>query len=435
MKQKNLYTPEAFTIGALFFICGLVTWLNATIIPFLKVACELSNFQSYFVTFAFYLAYAAVALPSLRLLEKTDTKSGMAMGLMAMSAGALIFVPAALLRTYPLFLLGLLASGAGLGLLQAAVSTYIAAPGTDENAPSGSSVANICSRVAGVAGTLAVGSVLFYKIDSFEASIRIAEGVSRAAELDTLAHKAVAPYLAIALALAAVAFWVKSLPRPTLNAGEKCTEQEKDTPDVDTFRLPRFWLGLLTLFLYVGAEVIGVGSISLYGKAVGMSFEVAKALPACWLFAALLGCLLGAFVVPRHICMERALAVCAALGVIFSVAAVNATGWLSVAFVALLGLSGSLVWPSVFSLSMKKMGKYAKLGAAILATGVAGGALLPLAYGYLADAAGYRQAYWILAPCYAAILLYAITNLPSAKKKHQSGIIQNMKEKAYALHR
>ncbi|MDR1342920.1 MAG: MFS transporter [Prevotellaceae bacterium] len=418
MKQKKFYAPETVTVGALFFICGFVAWLNATIIPFLKVACELSNFQSYFVTFAFYLAYAAVALPSLRLLEKTDARSGMAMGLMAMSAGALIFVPAALLRTYPLFLLGLLASGAGLGLLQAAAGPYAAALGAAESAPSCRSVTNICSRVAGVAGTLAVGGILFYKIDSFEASIRITEGVSRAAELDTLAHKAVFPYLTIALMLAAAAFVVKSLPLPSLSAGEKRTEQEKDTPDVATLRLPRFWLGLPTLFLYVGAEVISVGSISLYGKAVGMSFEVAKALPACWLFAALLGCLLGAFVVPKYICMERALAACAALGVIFSVAAVNATGWLSVAFVALLGLSGSLVWPSVFSLSMKKMGKYAKLGAAILATGVAGGALLPLAYGYLADAVGYRQAYWILLPCYAAILLYAAANLPPAKGKN-----------------
>jgi fucose permease len=418
MKQANSHTPESLAVGALFSICGLITWLNATLIPYFKVACELSNFQSYFVTLAFYLAYAAAALPSLRLLRKTDSKSGMVMGLMAMSAGAFIFVPAALLRTYPLFLLGLLVSGAGVGLLQAAANPYAAALGATENAPPRRrSIADICSKAAGVVGTLALGSILFYKIDSLEASIRITEGASRAAELDTLAHKAVLPYLVIMLALAAAALWVKPAPLPAIAAEKENGGQEEGVPYSGIFCLPSLWLGLPALFACSGAEVISVGSAALYGKSVGMSFEVAKVLPACSLFAALLGCLLSIFVVPRFISMERALGVCAALGVIFSVAAVNVTGWLSAAFVVLLGLSGSIAWSSVFSLSIKKLGRGVKVGSAILATGAAGGALLPLAYGYLADAIGNRQAYWMLTPCYAIILLYAAANFPAAKEK------------------
>ncbi|MDR0415187.1 MAG: glucose/galactose MFS transporter [Prevotellaceae bacterium] len=423
MKQENSPAPEAYTVGALFFICGFIAWLNATLIPYLKVACELSNFQAYFVTLAFYLACVGAFLPSLRLLRKTDAESGMVMGLMAMSAGALIFVPAALLRAYPLFLLGLAALGAGLGLLQAAASPCIAAFAETKGAPRCCTVAGICSKAAGVAGTLAVGGILFYRMSSLEASIQISEGVSRAAELDTLSRKAVLPCLAIMLALAAAAFWVKSLPLSGVSSAEKKV-------DGGILRSPRFWLGVSALFLYAGAEVTAVGSIALYGKSAGMSFEVAGALPACWLFAAILGCLLGVFAVPnvpKRISTEVILAFCAALCVIFSVVAVNTDGLLSVVFVALLGLSGALVWPSVFSLSAKGLGGYTRAGQLILATGAAGGALLPLAYGYLADTVGYRQAYQLLIPCYAAMLLYAAVNLPSfGGKSRRSEAAENL---------
>lgn len=414
MKQENSYAIGIFTVGMLFFICGFTAWLNAALIPYLKVACELSNFQAYLVTFVFYLSIAAAIFPSQRLLSKTDHPSVMVIGLMALSAGALIFIPAALLRTYPLFLLSLLVAGAGVGLLQVAVGAYASAFAAAKGALRRRSAMSICGKAAGVVGLLVVGGVLFRNIDSLEASIRMAEGASRAAELDTLAHKAVLPYLAIMMALPAVALWVKFSPLPSV-AAENGGEREEAAQRSGGAHPLRFWLGALALFLYVGAEVAGIVSIALYGKSMGMSFVAAKALPACSLLAAILGCLLIAAVVPKYICGERVLAVCAALGVIFSVAAVSAPGKLSVAFVALLGLSASPVWSYGFLLTAKA-GRGLGASAAMLAAGALGGALLPLAYGYLADAVGNRPAYWLLAPCYAAILLYAVANLPSAKR-------------------
>lgn len=412
MKPENAYTTGIFTVGMLFFICGFTTWLNAVLIPYLKVACELNNFQAYFVTLVFYLACAAVIFPTLRLLRQADHASVMVIGLMLVTAGALIFIPAALLRTYPLFLLSLLVAGAGVGLLHAAAGIGLSAYGGG-GAMRRRTAMNACGKAAGALGLLAIGGVLFRNIDGLEASIRMAEGASRAAELDTLSHKIVLPCLAIALSLLAATFWVKFAPLPSVAAENSGARREEKAQRSGGPHLLRLWLGGLALFLYAGAEVVGIVSIALYGKSAGMSLEAAKALPACSLLAAILGCLLSAALVPKHICRERTLAVCAALGVIFSVAAVSAPGWLSLAFVALLGMAAAPVWPFVFSLTAKA-GRGDRASAAMLSAGALGGALLPLAYGYLADAVGARQAYWILAPCYAFILLYAVANLPSA---------------------
>ncbi|MDR3367186.1 MAG: glucose/galactose MFS transporter [Prevotellaceae bacterium] len=411
MKQKKIYVPGIFTVGMLFFICGFTTWLNAALVPYLKASCELSNFQAYFVTLVFYFAYAAAVFAALRPPCKVEPASGMMIGLMAMAAGALIFIPAALLRTYPLFLLGLLVAGAGLGLLHAAAVPYVNALGAAESASRRRCAMNICSKLAGMLSPLVVGSLLFYKIDSLEASIQMAEGASRAAELDTLAHKAVLPYLVILSALLAAAVWVKFSPLPNVAVGNGGEREEKGSGLAHPLR---FWLGTLALFLYTGVEVVGVVSIALYGKSTGMSLEAATALPACSLLASALGCLLMAVVVPKRIGRERTVAVCAALGVIFSVAAVNVPGRLAVAFVALLGLSAAPVWSLVFSLTAKA-GKGAGASAVVLAASALGGALLPLAYGYLADEVGNRHAYWLLVPCYAAILLYARARFPTAK--------------------
>src|SRR3954471_20548733 len=132
-KQSN--TKAIFIIGVLFFIFGFVTWLNGTLIPFLKLACELDNdIQAFFVTSAFYMAYFFLAIPSSFILKKTGFKNGMALGLLVMAVGSLIFIPAANARSFYLFLIGLFVQGAGLALLQTAVNPYISIIGPIESA-------------------------------------------------------------------------------------------------------------------------------------------------------------------------------------------------------------------------------------------------------------------------------------------------------------
>lgn len=139
-----------FIIGVLFFIFGFVSWVNSILIPYFKIACQLSNFQSYLVTFAFYISYLVMSVPSSYLLKKVGFKKGMMTGFWVMAAGAFIFVPAALTRTYEVFLLGLFTIGAGLAVLQTAANPYITVLGPKESAARRISIMGICNKGAGI---------------------------------------------------------------------------------------------------------------------------------------------------------------------------------------------------------------------------------------------------------------------------------------------
>jgi peptide chain release factor 2 len=153
-------------IGALFFIFGFVTWLNSVLVPYLKIACELNNFQSYFVVTAFYISYLVMALPSAWALKVTGFKKGMSLGLLVMAVGALIFVPAAYTRTYEIFLLGLFVLGTGLAVLQTAANPYITILGPIESAAKRISIMGICNKVAGALAPLVLGAIVFKNTDN-----------------------------------------------------------------------------------------------------------------------------------------------------------------------------------------------------------------------------------------------------------------------------
>ena len=145
------------TIGLLFFIFGFVTWLNGILIPYLKISCELNHFESYLVAFSFYVAYVIMAIPSSWLLKRTGLKMGMMLGLFVMAGGALFFIPAALTRTYALFLSGLFIMGTGLAILQTAANPYITMLGPIESAAQRISIMGICNKSAGVIATYLFG--------------------------------------------------------------------------------------------------------------------------------------------------------------------------------------------------------------------------------------------------------------------------------------
>ena len=135
-------------IGVMFFVFGFATWINAMLIPYFKIACELTNFESYLVTFAFYISYLAVSVPASFLLKRTGFKNGMMIGFWIMAAGAFIFIPAAETRTYGLFLCGLFLIGIGLAILQTAANPYVTILGPKERAAQRISILGICNKTA-----------------------------------------------------------------------------------------------------------------------------------------------------------------------------------------------------------------------------------------------------------------------------------------------
>lgn len=396
-------------IGALFFIFGFVTWLNSVLIPYLKIACELNNFQSYLVVTAFYISYLVMAIPSAKILERTGYKKGMSLGLIVMAVGAVIFIPAAYSREYWMFLLGLFVQGTGLAILQTAANPYVTVLGPIESAAKRISIMGICNKVAGVLAPIVLGAILFSSSDNLTETVQNLAGAEKAAALDALAERVVEPYLIMTgiLILLGVLIYFSSLPEVDADAEDE-TLAKTNINKTSIFQFPHVFLGTLALFLYVGVEVIaGDTVISYANEAHGIPLSTAKFFTSITLGAMIVGYVIGIFTIPKYIKQEKALQVSAILGLVFGVAAIFTEGGVSVLFISLLGLANALVWPAIWPLALAGLGRFTKIGSSFLIMAIAGGAIVPPIYGYLADIIDPQQAYWILIPCYLYILYFA----------------------------
>jgi FHS family L-fucose permease-like MFS transporter len=407
--EKIDYTRPVLIIGALFFVFGFVTWLNSVLIPYLKLACELNNFESYLVAFAFYIAYLVMAIPSAWVLKKTGFKQGMSVGLGIMAIGCLIFIPAAMTRTYGLFLLGLFIQGTGLAVLQTASNPYITILGPRESAAKRISIMGICNKVAGSIAPIILGAIALENTDGLVHRLAAMDAVQKAAELDALAQRVIVPYLIMMAVLVILAVLVNYSGLPEVD-----TDQEDETVaaansgKTSALQFPHLMLGVFTLFLYVGVEVMAGDTVISYGAAQGVPLSQATIFTTYTLFGMIVGYVIGIIAIPRWIAQANALKVSAVLGVLFSLAALFTDGYVSVLCISLLGLANSLMWPAIWPLAIADLGRFTKIGSSYMIMAIAGGALLPLAYGRLVDVLNNaQQAYWIMVPCYLFILYYA----------------------------
>ena len=376
-------------IGILFFVFGFVTWVNSVLIAFFKDAFDLNNFQSLLVTSAFFISYFVMAIPSSWVLAKTGFKNGMSFGLLAMAVGTLLFIPAAKAENYALFLLGLFVIGTGLALLQTASNPYVTILGPSESAAQRISVMGICNKVAGILSQVIFGGLLL-------------SSAAGAAKLETV----IMPYGIMTAILILLALWVRFSSLPEVEAEE--TEEEKSASKASVWAYPNLVLGLVAFFLYVGVEVMAGDTIINYGVSKGFSMDVAKSFTSYTLYGMLAGYIVGILFIPKYLSQQKALNYSALLGILFSVGAVVLNGYLSVLCIALLGLANALMWPALWPLAIQGLGKFTKLGSALIIMMISGGALVPLLYGSIADRLGDTQtAYAIMIPCYLFILFYA----------------------------
>jgi len=409
MQTPNNSKNAIVIIGILFFIFGFVTWLNSTLIPYLQIACQLQTSEAVLVTFAFYISYAVMAFPSSWVLKKTGFKNGMMWGLILMALGALIFIPAAHTRTYGLFLTGLFIIGTGLALLQTASNPYITILGPIESAAKRISVMGICNKGAGALAPLIMGAFLLKDSDALIERLKTMNIAQKATELDALASRVIVPYIVIAVILAALAVFIYFSSLPEVKAeGEEISEKNTTHNDGKTiFSFPYLWMGFITLFLYVGVEVMAGDIIQVYGKSVGISMDIAKHFTTYTMIGMLVGYLIGIIAIPKYIHQTKALKASAIFGVIFTLLAIFTSGYTSVLFIALLGLANALVWPAIWPLAIHGLGRFTKTGSALLIVGIAGGAVLPRIWANLGEHVGLQQAFWIMIPCYLFILYFA----------------------------
>jgi len=419
--QQRQYLVSITIIGVLFFIFGFVTWINGTLIPYLKIACELkTDLQSYLVVTAFFIAYTIMAIPSSLVLKKTGYKKGMSIGLFIMAIGAALFIPAASIRNYNLFLVGLFIIGSGLALLQTASNPYATILGPIESAATRISIMGICNKVAGIIATWIFGYIALNDADEIVASLKTMDAATQAATLDELASRVIIPYAIIAFVLVvlAIAVLFSALPDIKDDQAEEFSSSQS-SPKTSIFQFPYLILGVVTLFLYVGVEVIAGDTIISYGKSLGIELSIARYFTQATLVCMLVGYIIGITMIPKYLTQSTALKICAILGIVFTGLAVLTPGYISVACIALLGLANSLMWPAIWPLAIGGLGKFTKLGSALLIMAIAGGAIVPLLYAKLSESLGGQLAYGMMIPCYLFILYYAVSGHLAGRAKSQ----------------
>lgn len=430
-------------IGILFFVFGFITWANSQLIVYLKTACELGNTESYFVATAFFAAYFIMALPSSYILNKTGFKKGMVLGLLIMAIGAIMFVPAAYSRSYPFFLSALFIIGTGLALLQTASNPYVTILGPIESAARRMSIMGICNKLAGISAIYILGSLVLSNADEINAQINAATITVSEKEtiLSALAEKVVMPYIVITvfLLMLALLVWL-TLPEVKEDADEQTASENKilstEEQSKSLLHYPHLILGAIAIFFYVGAEVISYDTFSSYGTTLGYGINDAKNFASFTGYAMLVGYLLSIILIPKIISQRKALIWSSLISmalIILSISITDEPGLVtfnisannsiaipthtSVWLFALLGLSQAAMWPAIWPLAIDNVGKFVKIGSALLIMGIVGGAILPPLYGIFADWMQHslqvknplQMAYVILIPCYLYLLYYAVS--------------------------
>ncbi len=405
-------------IGLLFFIFGFTTWINAILIPYFKIACELNNVQSLLVAFAFYIAYFIMSIPAAHLLKAVGFKKGIMIGFWIMALGALIFIPAALTRTYGIFLLGLFSIGTGLSILQPAANTYITKIGSKERAAQRMSIMGVCNKTAGIIAPLLLAAAILRPSDGeLFKQIPLMDEVTRNAALDELIRRVIVPYAGVAVVLFGLGLMIRYSILPEIDTdNEPAAAVSSGTEKTSILHFPHLILGAVAIFLHVGSQVTGINTVIGYAQYLDLPLLEAKVFPSYILGITMLGFLSGIVLIPKFIKQLNVLRICTVSATLLTfvfflvngkVTFLGHTADISIWVLVLLGLSNSLMWSAIWPLALDGLGKFTKMGGSVLIMGLSGSAIVPIIYGYFADQYNPYLAYWVLLPCYIYLLFYA----------------------------
>lgn len=428
VRDKSTTIKSMIILALLFFIFGLVSWVNTILIPYFQLTLQLSNFQSYLVTFAFYIAYLVMAIPSSFLLNKVGYKKGMMYGLWCMAIGALLFVPAAYWRIYQLFLLGLFLLGVGLAILQSAANPYVTIVGPMESAAKRMSIVGTGNKLAGVIANLIFAAVVIRESDRVlmrEIEAGSYSGTALETALDTLIKGVITPYLILGIALFIFGIVIRYSVLPELDpsvVNKRSSEDEKSRKSI--FQYPALILGVIAMFFHVGTQMIALGTSIQYAGTMGESLAgSAKNIPSYTMFLTFIGYFIGIALIPKYLNQRIALLGCATINLILSALIITTSGTvrflglttdISLWYLVMMGLPNALLYAGIWPLAINGLGKYTNLGSAFLVMALSGSAIMPIVFNsfvemnaVLSSFAAMKQAYWILIPCFAYIVWYA----------------------------
>ncbi|MCI2107351.1 MAG: sugar MFS transporter [Bacteroidales bacterium] len=422
VSSKN-YVFSLAMLGALFFVFGLVSWVNSILVPYFKIACELqSEVQGYLANFAFYIAYLVMTMPASLFLNRVGFKKGVEYGLWILAFGAFIFIPAAYIRSYNLFLIGLFTMGTALAVLQTAANPFVTIIGPMESAARRISAMGICNKLAGILAPIIFAAIVIKPSDKAimdQVSSGLIYGTAKDAALDQMILSVIPPYLVLGifLILFGILFYKSAIPDIDPNK-ENNKGKEEGSERKSILGYPYLVLGALALFLHLGSQAVSVNTIMGYAQSMGLDILDAKIFPSLTLGCILFGYLIGIIVIPRFISQQKALLICTITGIVLSLLVVFTSGHvrifgldtdISIWFLVLLGIPNSLIYAGIWPLAIRNLGRYTSIGSSILVMGLCGNAILPMIYAWLADKTTSLQTGYIVLPlCFAYMIYYAI---------------------------
>ncbi|MCF2859504.1 sugar MFS transporter [Pseudoalteromonas sp. SMS1] len=387
--KKSGFALSALT--SLFFMWGFITCLNDILIPYLKSAFQLSYTQAMLVQFCFFGAYFIVSIPAGNLVGKIGFQKGIVLGLAIAALGCVLFVPAAIIGVYEIFLLALFVLASGITVLQVSANPYVSALGKPETAP---------SRLTLTQAFNALGTTI---APFFGAYLLFSSGQ----DITSSGADAVkVPYLILAatLAVLAIVFAVLKLPK-LVESKEDLSASSRPLTDH-----PHLVLGAIGIFLYVGAEVsIGSFLVSFLHQPsiAGLNESQAAKLIAYYWGGAMVGRFIGAAVMQK-VAGGKVLAFNAVMSMSLVIFAVSQTGAIAMWAMLAVGLFNSIMFPTIFSLAISGLGKDASRGSGLLCLAIVGGAIIPILQGVLADNIGLQGSFFLPAACYIFITYFGL---------------------------
>jgi len=392
-------------VTSLFFMWGFVTVLNDVLVPHLKAIFDLNYARVMLIQFSFFSAYFLFSIPCAKVVDWIGYKNTMVAGVTTMGCGALLFIPAANLASYPLFLGALMVLAAGITGLQVAANPYIAVLGDPRTASSRLNLSQAFNSL-GTAIAPALGGLLILRAApaSMEAVRRLGPEAAQAYHVHEAASVKI-PYLVIGLALIALAVIIALFKLPPMAEAERHGSVSMS----GVWRHRHLVLGIAAIFLYVGAEVsIGSFLISYFIQPdIGRLSEMSAARYVSYYWGgAMVGRLIGA-VILRRIRTGTVLGIAALTACLLVCASMLTTGYLAMGSIILVGLFNSVMFPSIFTLGIAELGPLTGDGSGLLIMAIVGGAALPVLQGMLADNIGIHHAFIIPAICYVYIVYYA----------------------------
>jgi len=390
--SKKSYIFPLIIIGIMFFAIGFSWGINSYLVPLLNKALQISSGQSYMVIGANFSAFLIFSYPASRVIIRIGFKNTMTLSFFMFAVGFYLFIPSAKLASLPLFLLASFISGMGNAFLQASVNPYVTILGPIESAARRISIMGIANKLSWPIAPL----FLAFVINKSVKDVNLAD-----------INLAFLIIIGLFILLGVLAYFS---PLPSVKAVGEDPDNINDCPyaanKTSLLQFPHFILAIITLFMYVGVEVISLSTLVDYAT----SLTLPNADLYAWIapIGMVVGYICGIIFIPKFLSQAKALLICSLVALTGALLVVLTPEAMSIWFISLMALGCSLMWPTIWPLALSDLGKFTKTGGSLLVTAIFGGAVFPTVYGFLKDAVGAQNAYWITIPCFLFILFYAL---------------------------